>query len=104
MILTEHTATQLSTGAMALTLFSTILGGHLTASYILFTPGFRVLEIFIAIAIGLVVLNGIYFLLCFGCIFMNIPNRPLLLKTALSMLVNIPVAMGYLAIVIEAAR
>jgi hypothetical protein len=99
MILTEHTATQLSTGAIAIALFSAILGGHLTASYLLFLPDSDVIAIFMKIVLGVVLLNIVYFLICFSALLTNIPNKPLILKAGLFMGINIPIAIGYLIIV-----
>ncbi|WP_396635396.1 hypothetical protein [Maribacter sp. R77961] len=101
MILTDHTSQQLSTGAVALTLFSTILGGHLTASYLLYLPDPDVVAIFMKIVVGVVLLNIIYFLICFSALLTNIPNKPLILKAGLFMGINIPIAIGYLIIVLS---
>lgn len=100
MILSEHTAQQLSKGAIAITLFSTLIGGHLTASCFLYMPSNDTMVIFIKIIGGIVLLNCFYFVICSILIIVNIPKRMLLLKATLFMLINIPVAIGYLSIVI----
>jgi len=100
MKLSEHSSQQISIGAITITLFSILIGGHLTASYMFYTPDTFIIEIFLKIVFGVVLLNIFYFLICLGCILINIPNKPLILKATLFMLINIPIAIGYLFIVI----
>lgn len=102
MNLTAQTTQQLSTGAVTLTLFSTLMGGHLTAGYFLFTPGIMALEVSMKVVLGIVALNMAYFLIFLCCMFADIPNKPLLIKAALFMFVNIPIALLYLFVVLGA--
>lgn len=101
MILSEHTTEKLSRGAIAITLFSTLIGGHLTASYLIYQPGPIVVQLFLKIVLAVVVLNILYFLVCIGYLFLNNPYKSKILKACLFMLINIPVAIGYLTIVLS---
>lgn len=102
MILSVHTTQKLSRGAIAITLFSTLIGGHLTASYLIYQPGPIVVQLFLKIVLAVVVLNIVYFLVCLGSLFLNNPYKSKILKACFFMLINIPVAIGYLSIVIGA--
>jgi len=100
MILSDHTTYQISIGAIAITLLSALIGGHLTASYLIYTPSNIVMEAFIKIVLGLVILNIVYFILCVFCMLATMPKKSLLLKASLFMLINIPIAVIYLFIVL----
>lgn len=101
MKLKEHTSLQISIGAITITLFSALVGGHLTASYIFYKPDAFTMDIFMKIVLGLVFLNLVYFMVCFGSLFLNNPYKSKILKACLFMLINIPVAIGYLTIVLS---
>lgn len=102
MILSENTTEQLSTGAIAITLFSALIGGHLTANYFLYTPSNDTMVLFMKIVGGIVLLNSFYFVICSILIIANIPKRMCLLKATLFMLINIPISIGYLSLVFGA--
>ena len=103
MKLSAHVTQQLSKGAFTVTLFSGLIGGHLTASYVLYRPDVLAMDLYMKIVLGILLINLSYFLICFGSILMNIPNRAVILKACLFMLINIPIAMGYLVIVVSAS-
>ena len=100
MKLTENTSLQISIGAITITLLSALVGGHLTASYVLFRTDTFTMDIFMKIVLVLVLLNLVYFLICFCCVLTSMPNKSIILKASLFMFINIPLAMGYLFIVI----
>ncbi len=91
----------LSKGAVAITMFSSIIGGHLTASYFLYTPSNSTLEIYAQIITWVVAANLFYFIACGAILLLAIVERRLLLRASLFMLINIPLSIGYLAIVMS---
>lgn len=101
MKLTENTSLQISIGAITITLLSALVGGHLTASYVLYRPDTFTMDIFMKIVLGLVLLNLVYFMVCLGSLLLNNPHKSKILKACLFMLINIPVAIGYLTIVLS---
>lgn len=97
---TEDNTVQASTAAIAITLFSSLIEGHLTASYLLYTPDYLIIDFFMKIVAGVLIVNVLYFLTCIVILMANVPRNKLLLKASLFMLINIPIALAYLALVI----
>lgn len=97
---TEDNTMRISIGAVTITLFSTLVGGHLIASYFLYKPDFWVLTIFMKVVAAVLILNIIYFAICCILLLACVPKKALVLKTALLMLINIPLAIGCLILVL----
>lgn len=104
MKLTAETTTQLSKIAIATTLFSNLIGGHLTASYILFEPNGVTMQFFMQIVIGALLANLLCFMMCFVFVLANIPEKVKLLKAMLCMLINIPIAFVFVALLISYSK
>lgn len=101
MILSENLTVQLSRGAILLFLATTLLGGHLLASYIFLDLEGHILEIYGYITLTAVVLNLGYFLMAIVFQLTPLPNRGRLMKAVLYLLINIPIAIGYLIILLS---
>mgnify|MGYP001804192493 CR=1 FL=1 len=101
MILSEKLTVQLSRGAVLVFLATTLLGGHLLASYIFLDLEGHILEIYSYITLTTVALNFGYFLM--GVVFQltPLPNKGRLMKAVLCLLINIPIAIGYLIILLS---
>ncbi|WP_350287729.1 hypothetical protein [uncultured Croceitalea sp.] len=101
MLLSEKLTVQLSRGAVLVFLATTLLGGHLLASYIFLDLEGHILEIYGYITLSVVVFNLSYFVM--GIVFQltPLPNRGRLMKAVLCLLINIPIAIGYLVILLS---
>ena len=81
-------------------LSTTLIGGHMIASYFLLEPGFDVLSYFGYLVVGLFVLNTISFLGCVMLQMTQIADKVKIMKAGLGLLLNIPAAIMYLLIFI----
>lgn len=98
MKLTKEITEQLSKIAITITLFSTLIGGHLTASYILYEPSGSTMQFFMQIVMGVLLINVLCFMLCFVFVIANIPEKVKLLKAMLFMFLNIPIAFAFIVL------
>jgi|GEM_PF-7062157 len=88
-------------GAYTITLSSTLLGGHLTLSYLFLKPDVLALETYFTIVMGIVGTNFFYFMFLLSLQLFPIPMKVQLRKATLGMLSNIPVALFYLYILVS---
>ncbi|MEN1783661.1 MAG: hypothetical protein AAGF77_00855 [Bacteroidota bacterium] len=81
-------------------LFTALTGGHLVGSYILLDPK-PLLDWYAKIVLVLFFLNLITFLGCVLLQLTRIPKKHTVMKAALLLLLNIPVAFAYLLILLN---
>ncbi|GMN07475.1 hypothetical protein MTsPCn5_28640 [Croceitalea sp. MTPC5] len=99
-MLSEKLMEELSKGALILFLATTLLGGHLTASYLFLEPNYPVRAYYGYVALLILVINTLYFLMSLAFQFSQLPNKQGLMKSALCLLINIPITILYIVILI----
>ncbi len=87
-------------GAHTITLGSSLVGGHLTLSYLLFEPDAASLDTYFITVLSIIGMNFIYFLGIVGLQLIRFPQKAQLRNAALGMLWNIPITFFYLYILI----
>ena len=85
-------------GAYTITLGSTLFGGHLLMSYLIFKPESSSLETYFSAVLTVIGINFFYFLFTLVLQLFRLPMKTELKKATLGMLCNIPIAMCYLFI------
>ncbi|KPM30602.1 Hypothetical protein I595_3096 [Croceitalea dokdonensis DOKDO 023] len=101
MELTNDLSSRICFGAYTVLLGSAIIGGHLTATYLLFDPSITTLRVYLGTVLVILVVNAVYFAGCLLLQLTSIPNKNQLIRAAFSLFLNIPVVIIYLFIVLQ---
>jgi len=82
-------------------LFTTIVLGHVTASYLLYVITYPILDYYRYLILGLFLVNGLYLVAAIALQFTTLPEKQKIMTAAFGLLLNIPVSIIYLIIIIS---